>query len=138
MRDSISCASASSSSRSRMPVQALSTSFVSSMRSKQACISSTDENGDEFSTYGIEGERMGVDSVWSAEAWGHDGATPLAYLAAKTSRIKLGSGILQTVGRTPANLAMTAMTLQSMSGGRFLLGLGVSGPQVVEGWHGVR
>ena len=98
----------------------------------------TDENWDEFSTYVIEAERMGVDSVWSAEAWGHDGATPLAYLAAKTSRIKLGSGILQTVGRTPANLAMTAMTLQSMSGGRFLLGLGVSGPQVVEGWHGVR
>jgi len=88
---------------------------------------STDENWDEFSDYVIEAERMGVDSVWSAEAWGHDGATPLAYLAAKTSRIKLGSGILQTVGRTPANLAMTAMTLQSMSGGRFLLGLGVSG-----------
>ncbi|TMF98148.1 MAG: LLM class flavin-dependent oxidoreductase, partial [Chloroflexi bacterium] len=98
----------------------------------------TDENWDEFSDYVIEAERMGVDSVWSAEAWGHDGATPLAYLAAKTSRIRLGSGILQTVGRTPANLAMTAMTLQSMSGGRFLLGLGVSGPQVVEGWHGVR
>jgi len=98
----------------------------------------TDENWDEFSTYVLEAERMGVDSVWSAEAWGHDGATPLAYLAAKTSRIKLGSGILQTVGRTPANLAMTAMTLASMSGGRFLLGLGVSGPQVVEGWHGVR
>ena len=98
----------------------------------------TDENWDEFSDYVLEAERMGVDSVWSAEAWGHDGATPLAYLAAKTSRIKLGSGILQTVGRTPANLAMTAMTLQSMSGGRFLLGLGVSGPQVVEGWHGVR
>ncbi len=99
---------------------------------------STDENWDEFSTYVLEAERMGVDSVWSAEAWGHDGATPLGYLAAKTSRIKLGSGILQTVGRTPANTAMTAMTLQSMSGGRFLLGLGVSGPQVVEGWHGVR
>ena len=99
---------------------------------------STDENWDEFSTYVIEAERMGVDSVWSAEAWGHDGATPLAYLAAKTTRIKLGSGILQTVGRTPANLAMTAMTLASMSEGRFLLGLGVSGPQVVEGWHGVR
>ena len=97
----------------------------------------TDENWEEFSTYVIEAERMGVDSVWSAEAWGHDGATPLAYLAAKTSRIKLGSGILQTVGRTPANLAMTAMTLASMSNGRFLLGLGVSGPQVVEGWHGV-
>jgi len=96
------------------------------------------ENWDELTTYVLEAERMGVDSVWSAEAWGHDGATPLAYLAAKTSRIKLGSGILQTVGRTPANLAMTAMSLASMSGGRFLLGLGVSGPQVVEGWHGVR
>ena len=95
------------------------------------------ENWDELSTYVTEAERMGVDSVWSAEAWGHDGATPLAYLAAKTSRIKLGSGILQTVGRTPANTAMTAMTLASMSGGRFILGLGVSGPQVVEGWHGV-
>jgi len=96
-----------------------------------------DEDWDELTTYVLEAERMGVDSVWSAEAWGHDGATPLAYLAAKTSRIKLGSGILQTVGRTPANTAMTAMTLASMSGGRFLLGLGVSGPQVVEGWHGV-
>ncbi len=95
------------------------------------------EDWDELSAYVIEAERMGVDSVWSAEAWGHDGATPLAYLAAKTSRIRLGSGILQTVGRTPANTAMTAMSLQSMSGGRFMLGLGVSGPQVVEGWHGV-
>src|SRR3989442_3030481 len=98
---------------------------------------STEENWGEFSTYVIEAERMGVDSVVSAEAWGHDGATPLGYLAAKTSRIRLGSGILQTVGRTPANTAMTAMTLQSMSNGRLLLGLGVSGPQVVEGWHGV-
>ena len=79
------------------------------------------ENWEELSTYVVEAERLGVDSVWSAEAWGHDGATPLAYLAAKTSRIKLGSGILQTVGRTPANLAMTAMTLASMSGGRFIL-----------------
>ena len=68
---------------------------------------------------------------------GHDAATPLAYLAAKTSRIKLGAGIMQAVARTPANLAMTAMTLASMSHGRFVLGLGASGPQVVEGWHGV-
>lgn len=97
----------------------------------------TNENWDELSTYVTEAERMGVDSVWSAEAWGLDGATPLAYLAAKTSRIRLGSGILQTVARTPANLAMVAMSLSSMSGGRFLLGLGASGPQVVEGWHGV-
>ncbi|MCH8814277.1 MAG: LLM class F420-dependent oxidoreductase [Chloroflexi bacterium] len=97
----------------------------------------TNENWDELSDYVIEAEKLGVDSVWSAEAWGLDGATTLAYLAAKTSKIKLGSGILQTVGRTPANLAMTAMSLASMSGGRFLLGLGASGPQVVEGWHGV-
>jgi F420-dependent oxidoreductase-like protein len=80
---------------------------------------------------------MGVDFAWSAESWGHDAATPLAYLAAKTSRIKLGAGIMQAVARTPANTAMTAMTLASMSGGRFVLGLGASGPQVVEGWHGV-
>jgi F420-dependent oxidoreductase-like protein len=98
---------------------------------------SADENWEEASTYVIEAEKLGVDSVWSAEAWGLDGATSLAYFAARTSRIKLGSGILQTVGRTPANLAMTAMSLASMSGGRFLLGLGASGPQVVEGWHGV-
>src|SRR3972149_4736911 len=97
----------------------------------------TDENWDEFSTYVIEAERLGVASVWSAEAWGHDAATPLAYLAAKTSRIKLGSGIMQTIGRTPANTAMTAMSLASLSGGRFILGLGVSGPQVVEGWAGL-
>ena len=97
----------------------------------------TNEDWDELSDYVIEAEKLGVDSVWSAEAWGLDGATTLAYLAAKTSKIKLGSGILQTVGRTPANLAMTAMSLASMSGGRFLLGLGASGPQVVEGWHGV-
>src|SRR4029079_4164227 len=69
--------------------------------------------------------------------WGHDAVTPLAYLAAKTSRIKLGAGIMQAVARTPANLAMTAMTLESMSGGRFLMGLGASGPRVVEGWQGV-
>jgi F420-dependent oxidoreductase-like protein len=97
----------------------------------------TNENWDELTTYVLEAERLGVDSVWSAEAWGLDGATILAYLVAKTSRIKLGSGIFQTVGRTPANLAMTAMSLASMSGDRFMLGLGASGPQVVEGWHGV-
>jgi alkanesulfonate monooxygenase SsuD/methylene tetrahydromethanopterin reductase-like flavin-dependent oxidoreductase (luciferase family) len=97
----------------------------------------TNENWDELTTFVQEAERLGVDSVWSAEAWGLDGATILAFLAAKTSRIKLGSGILQTVGRTPANLAMTAMSLASMSDGRFMLGLGASGPQVVEGWHGV-
>ncbi|MEN8235078.1 MAG: LLM class F420-dependent oxidoreductase [Actinomycetota bacterium] len=83
-----------------------------------------------------EAERLGYDSVWTAEAYGSDAITPLAYLAARTERIKLGSGILQMAARTPAMTAMTAATLDEMSGGRFLLGLGVSGPQVVEGWHG--
>jgi F420-dependent oxidoreductase-like protein len=95
------------------------------------------DNWDEAATYVTEAERLGVDSVWSAEAWGHDAVTPLAYLAAKTSRIRLGTGIIQTGTRTPALVAMTAMSLASMSGDRFVLGLGVSGPQVVEGWHGV-
>ena len=95
------------------------------------------ESWDELSTYVIEAERMGVHSVWSPEAWGFDGATPLAYLAAKTSTIQLGTGILQLGARTPTNVAMTAMSLYSMSGGRFMLGLGTSGPQVIEGFHGV-
>ena len=95
------------------------------------------ENWDDLSEFVVEAERLGVDYVWSAEAWGNDAVTPLAYLAAKTSRIKLGTGIMQAVARTPANVAMTAMTLASMSHGRFVLGLGASGPQVVEGWHGV-
>ena len=82
-------------------------------------------------------DRVGIDSVWAAEAYGSDAATVLAYLAAKTSSIKLGSAILQMPARTPANTAMTAMTIDALSGGRFLLGLGLSGPQVVEGWHGV-
>jgi F420-dependent oxidoreductase-like protein len=75
--------------------------------------------------------------VWSAEAWGHDAVTPLAYLAARTSRIRLGTGIMQVGTRTPALVAMTAMSLSAMSDRRFVLGLGVSGPQVIEGWHGV-
>jgi F420-dependent oxidoreductase-like protein len=95
------------------------------------------EDWDEITTFTTEAERLGVDFVWSAESWGHDAVTPLAYLAAKTSRIKLGAGIMQAVARTPANTAMTAMTLASMSHGRFIMGLGASGPQVVEGWHGV-
>src|SRR5436309_4624840 len=90
------------------------------------------------STYVVEAERMGVDCVWSAEAWGHDAVSPLAFLAARTSRIRLGTGIMQAGTRTPALIAMTAMSLASMSGGRFILGLGVSGPQVIEGWHGIR
>ena len=83
-----------------------------------------------------EAERLGFDSVWVAEAWGSDAVSVLGWLAAKTERIKLGSAIMQIPGRTPANTAMTAATLDLLSGGRFLLGLGTSGPQVVEGWHG--
>jgi F420-dependent oxidoreductase-like protein len=82
-------------------------------------------------------ERLGYDSVWTAEAYGSDAVTPLAYLAAKTTRIKLGTGIMQIPGRTPAMCAMTMSTLDALSGGRALVGLGLSGPQVVEGWHGV-
>jgi F420-dependent oxidoreductase-like protein len=83
-----------------------------------------------------EAERLGYDSAWAAEAWGTDAITPLAWLGALTSTIKLGTAIMQLPGRTPANAAMTAATLDLLSGGRFLLGLGTSGPQVVEGWHG--
>jgi F420-dependent oxidoreductase-like protein len=83
-----------------------------------------------------EAERLGYDSVWAAEAWGTDAVTVLAWVAARTERIKVGSAIMQIPGRTPASTAMTAATLDLMSGGRFLLGLGTSGPQVVEGWHG--
>lgn len=93
---------------------------------------------DEVTSFVVEAERLGVDAVWSAESWGHDAVTPLAYLAGKTSRIRLGSGIIQAGTRTPALVAMTAMTLAAMSGGRFNLGLGTSGPQVIEGWHGTR
>jgi F420-dependent oxidoreductase-like protein len=84
-----------------------------------------------------QAERVGFDSVWAAEAYGSDAVTVLAYLAARTMRVKLGSAIWQMPARTPANTAMTAMTLDALSGGRLLLGLGMSGPQVVEGWHGV-
>ena len=83
-----------------------------------------------------EAERLGFDSVWTAEAYGSDGVTPLAWIGARTERIKLGTGILQMPARTPAMAAMTAATLDMLSGGRVLLGLGLSGPQVVEGWHG--
>jgi F420-dependent oxidoreductase-like protein len=86
----------------------------------------------------VEADKLGAHSVWVPEAWGQDALTPLAYLAARTSSIRLGSGIVQIGARTPANLAMTASSLQTLSGGRFLLGLGTSGPQVMEGWHGVR
>jgi F420-dependent oxidoreductase-like protein len=82
-------------------------------------------------------EELGYDSVWTAEAYGSDAVTPLAFLAAHTSRIKLGTGIMQLAARTPANAAMSAATVDAMAGGgRFIVGLGVSGPQIVEGWYG--
>ena len=87
--------------------------------------------------YALEAEQLGVDMVWTSEAWGYDAATPLAYLAAKTTRIRLGTGIMQIGARTPAMTAMTALTMAALCQDRFVLGLGVSGPQVMEGWHGV-
>ncbi|TMB19026.1 MAG: LLM class flavin-dependent oxidoreductase, partial [Deltaproteobacteria bacterium] len=83
-----------------------------------------------------EAERLGFHSVWTAEAYGSDAVTPLAWIGGQTSKIHLGAAIMQMSARTPAMTASTATSLDQLSGGRFLLGLGVSGPQVVEGWHG--
>jgi F420-dependent oxidoreductase-like protein len=85
-----------------------------------------------------EAERLGADSVWVPEFWAYDALTPLGFLAASTSTIRLGTAIVQLGARTPALLAMSGMALQALSGGRFVLGIGASGPQVMEGWHGVR
>src|SRR5215204_871059 len=85
-----------------------------------------------------EAEGVGFDSVWAAEAYGSDTATVLAWIAGQTERIRLGSAIFQMPGRTPAMTAMTAATLDQLSGGRMILGIGSSGPQVAEGWHGQR
>jgi F420-dependent oxidoreductase-like protein len=84
----------------------------------------------------LAAERLGYVSAWTAEAYGSDAVTPATWVAARTERIHVGTAIMQIAGRTPAMTAMTAMTLDALSGGRFRLGLGVSGPQVVEGWHG--
>ena len=84
-----------------------------------------------------EAERLGYHSLWTAEAYGSDSVSPLVWLAAKTERINVGTAIMQMPARTPAMTAMTAATIDLLTGGRFLLGLGASGPQVVEGWHGV-
>ncbi|MGW3242752.1 LLM class F420-dependent oxidoreductase [Streptomyces sp. NPDC001070] len=83
-----------------------------------------------------EAERLGYDSVWTAEAWGSDVFTPLTWIAAHTTRIRLGTGIAQMAARSPTATAMHALTLDHLSGGRMMLGLGLSGPQVVEGWYG--
>jgi F420-dependent oxidoreductase-like protein len=87
--------------------------------------------------FAVEAEKLGVDAAWSAEAWGTDAVAPLAYLAARTERLQLGTGIMQVSARTPSMTAMTALTLAALSGNRFLLGLGASGPQVVEGLQGL-
>ena len=91
---------------------------------------------DEQVDYVVEAEKLGVDQVWSAEAWGQDAISPLAYLAARTTRIGLGTGIMQISARVPAMTAMTALTMAAISNDRFILGLGASGPQVVEGLQG--
>jgi F420-dependent oxidoreductase-like protein len=84
-----------------------------------------------------EAENLGFDSVWTSEAWGADAISPAAWILAQTTKIKVGTGIIQMPARTPAMAAMTAMTLQHLSNNRFILGIGPSGPQVIEGWHGV-
>ena len=94
------------------------------------------DDWDELVDYTVAADQMGVDYVWSAEAWGMDAIVPLAYLAAKTQHIKLGTGIMQISARVPPMIAMTAQSLRTVSKNRFVLGLGVSGPQVVEGLHG--
>jgi F420-dependent oxidoreductase-like protein len=91
---------------------------------------------DDATDFVLAAERSGFDSVWVGEAYGSDALTPLTWYAARTTRIKLGTSIIQLDARTPANAAMAAMTLDALSGGRLILGLGVSGPQIVEGWYG--
>src|ERR1700760_3208045 len=83
-----------------------------------------------------EAERLGFDSIWTAESWGSDALTPLAWLGAHTSRMRLGTALMQLSARTPTAAAMAALTMDHLSEGRFVMGLGVSGPQVVEGWYG--
>ncbi len=96
------------------------------------------DDWEQAASWVLEAEKLGVDFAFSGEAWGYDAATSLAFIASRTSRIQIGSGIMQLPARTPANLAMIAMSLASISNDRFVLGLGMSGPQVVEGWYGVR
>src|SRR5436309_13467355 len=93
-------------------------------------------NPTELISLAQEAERLGYDSAWAAEAWGTDSVTGLSWLAAVTSSLKVGSAIMQIPARTPAMTALTAATLDRLSGGRFVLGMGTSGPQGVEGWHG--
>lgn len=94
--------------------------------------------GPDGATFVREAEQLGAESVWVPEFWAYDALTPLGYLAAATSTIRLATGIAQLGARTPTMLGMSALSLQALSGGRFVLGIGTSGPQVMEGWHGVR
>ena len=91
----------------------------------------------ETADFVVQAEKLGLDVCWVAEAWGSDAPSALGYYAARTERMLLGSGVLQVGTRTPVALAQTAITLANLSQGRFLLGLGASGPQVIEGLHGV-
>ncbi len=96
------------------------------------------DSGNEVVDLVVEAEKLGLDVCWVAEAWGSDAPSALGYIAARTHRMLLGSGVLQVGTRSPVLVAQTAITLSNLSSGRFLLGLGASGPQVIEGLHGVR
>src|SRR3954468_3225271 len=85
----------------------------------------------------LEAERLGFESVWTSEAYGSDAVSPAAWVLANTTKIKVGTAIMQMPARTPTMAAMTAMTLAQLSNNRFIIGVGASGPQVIEGWHGV-
>jgi F420-dependent oxidoreductase-like protein len=107
------------------------------MRTATTIEASGGERWSEQTDFVVEAEKLGLDVCWVAEAWGSDGPSALGYYAARTDRMLLGSGIMQVGTRTPTVVAQTAITLSNLSGGRFLLGLGASGPQVIEGLHGV-
>src|SRR4051794_29225351 len=107
------------------------------MRTATTIEASAGDRWAEHVDFVVEAEKLGLDICWVAEAWGSDGPSALGYYAARTERILLGSGIMQVGIRTPVAVAQTAITLSNLSDGRFLLGLGASGPQVVEGLHGV-
>jgi F420-dependent oxidoreductase-like protein len=107
------------------------------MRTATTIEASGAESWSEQADFVVEAEKLGLDVCWVAEAWGSDGPSALGYYAARTDRMLLGSGIMQVGTRTPTVVAQTAITLSNLSGGRFLLGLGASGPQVIEGLHGV-
>ncbi|KUM99586.1 F420-dependent methylene-tetrahydromethanopterin reductase [Streptomyces yokosukanensis] len=107
------------------------------MRTATTVEASGSENWTQQADFVVEAEKLGLDICWVAEAWGSDAPSALGYYAARTDRMLLGSGVIQLGTRTPAAVAQTAITLSNLSGGRFLLGLGASGPQVMEGLHGV-